>query len=176
METTSAGEQPVEKAPGVTPEAPQEKTVKDLLAEKDAEIERIREEKNNYKRGMLIAKGKIKEEEIEEDEDLDAKIDRKVNEKLFDARISEAQKSKEELLNKALKENEEMKRVMRNRGISAPSSMGSNLDKPEVNVTSGFSPEQEADLRARGLDPKEVWKNLPKAGLAGMNSSPKMPE
>ncbi len=147
MEETIAGGQPVEKAPEINPAVSQEKTAEQLLAEAQAKIDKLAEEKDNYRRGMLKAKGKLPEEE-DGQEDLETLVERKVQEKLYDATIQEAEKQKDELIKRTLKENAELKQLAKSKGF-IPTSMGSNQDKPEVKTEQYFSPEQTADLAKR---------------------------
>ncbi len=164
MEEQEAGIPPVETGSGVetiSQEAPLEKTAADLLAEKDAELASLTVERDNYRRAVK-KRGLTVEEEPEEDDSLDAIIDRKVEEKLFDRRAAQIQQEKEALLQKTIKENEEMRNALRNRA-GTPTSSGSNLDKAPGKTESYWSPSQVKELESKGLDPKQVWENLQKS-------------
>lgn len=162
MENTNAVEPTVEKAPEVTsPSQNEDLTAK--LASLEAENAKLAEEKENYRKGMLKYK-KQEEPEPLVDESIDELVERKVQEKLYDTRSQEIEKQKAETLEKILKENEELRKAASLRSPSSPSSMGSNQDKPEVTTSAHWTPEQEASLKARGLDPEEVWKNLTQGG------------
>jgi hypothetical protein len=180
MVENNAVEQPVQNAPEVKPEASQENEAEKLLADKDREIEFLREKKEQYRKGMLKAKSKL-EPEYDDSEDLESLVERKVQEKLFDAKIQEAEKQKDEILQKTLKENAELKQLAKSKGLM-PFSMGSNQDKPEVTSEDYFSPQQVEDLTKRavqlGMNPEKyiasvkqnlkIGDNFP--GQAGKNA------
>jgi hypothetical protein len=168
---TPAGVPPVEKAPEVkAPEASQDDAAS-LLAAKDAEISRLSDERENYRRAALKAKGKYHEEDTPDD--LDELIEKKVQEKLYDVQIVKAQQEKEAILQKTLRENAELRNAIKNRP-PAPSAAGANQGRATVGdtATGYWSPDQEADLKKKGLDPQKVWDNM---NLKGMNGTSALP-
>lgn len=169
MDESTAGEQPVKTAPEVTiPEASQDTAAE--MAAKDAEIARLAEERDNYRRAALKAKGKYREEseDVEDPEDIDALVERKVTEKLYDARLAQAAKEKEDLIQRTMRENTELRNALKNTP-GRPTSSGSSQDKggAPASTTGYWTPEQEADLIKRGLDPKSVLQNMDPKSMNG---------
>ncbi len=166
-EQVNAVEPTVEKAPEVTKvEASQPtQTEVDLavaLAEKDKELADLAKERDNYKRGLLKAKGKPISEEIDDaDEDLNSKVARLVSEQLLTTKEAQIQADKDAIIKKALKENSELKVALKNSKGMTPSGGSSSADEPiQDEISKIFSKEQLEDLKKRGLDPKIVAKNL----------------
>ena len=130
------------------------------LAAKDTEIAQIRTERENYRKGMLKAKGKLPDEDdtlSNEDEDLDAKIDRKVQERLLSTREAQIQSEKDALVSSLAKKNKELTLALKNRGqISTTSGQGSNEDRQEVKTDKYFSKEQIASLKAKGWSDEKI--------------------
>jgi hypothetical protein len=165
----NAVEQPVEKAPEVTtPEASQVNYAQEI-AKLEAEKMKLAEERENYRKAALNAKKQLRNnsygaEEEEEDEDLDARIARVVVATQQSSREAEIDRQKQALLDKALKENEELKRALTSRSGGSPASVGANLDRPEVKPNLGFSPEQESALRTRakmlGFEPESYLRDV----------------
>ena len=138
-----------------------------LLAEKDKELSQVRTEKDNYRKGMLKAKGKLPEEDDNSsEEDLDAKIDRKVQERLLQTREAQVQSEKDALVLSLAKKNKEITLALKNlRQINTSSGQGSNQERPEGKVDNVLSNDQLASLKAKGWDDKkieELKKNLNK--------------
>jgi hypothetical protein len=145
------------------------------------EITKIAEKKasdaENYKKGMLAAKGKLKDNGLEEEEPREAisaenlaeVVKQAVAEQM--ATITPA-KVEDDELTKANKKMEEMRRAFANSSqiSSANTSMGSNQEKPEVK-TSYFSKEDEAELRMRaariGVDPDKFIKQVADSASSG---------
>jgi hypothetical protein len=176
---TPAVETQVESA-AIPPEAvaPQEATEVDyeaVLAQKDAEIAKVREEKENYKRGLLKAKGKLPEDyQLDSDtpEDMETIIDRKVQEKFLSTKEAQLQAEKDNALKALLKRNKELEVALKNRGqISSSSGQGSNQDKPEGKTDNYFSNDQIQALRAKGFDEKKIEQL--KKNLQKVNQMPK---
>ena len=126
----------------------------------------------NYQKGMLKYKSKLKENGIEDVEESKPGLSEERVVELMKTTLQEILPT----INKPAPENDpleiankkisEMKLVIansRNKG-GAPSGAGSNLDKPEVKTDGYWSPEQLADLKAKGLNPDVVRKNMENAG------------
>lgn len=165
-EDTNAGAEPVEKPQGVeTPvaEAPklQEPNYEELLAEKEAELQKAQEERDNYRRGMLKAKGKVQEETFSEEESDEDKMRRIAREEALSIREQMIQREKDDLIKKALKENSELKIALKNKAQLTPASGASADSSPDVKDTY-WSPEQIASLKAMGVDPEKVKGNVQK--------------
>lgn len=142
--------------PGVdsVPVAPQVPTNAEV--ELSAELEAVRKEKDNYKRGLLKAKGKLDDDQP----NLDELVSQKVAEALNASKEAELDKKEQVLVEKVLKENQEMKRALQNREqiSSAPQGTG-NTGTPST-TDSFFSPEQLAYFKQRKLDPEKVKANI----------------
>lgn len=134
------------------------------LTQKEAEIEQTRTERENYKRGMLKAKGKLPEDD---EEDADEKMRRIVREEMLATKEAQLQKEKDAITSKALKELAEARIALRNRSGSIPTGGSSSQienEKKEEDFSKVFSAQQLADLKAKGLDPKKVAENLKNPG------------
>jgi hypothetical protein len=136
------------------------------LAKKDAEIAKINADKENYRKGLLKAKGKIPDEDdnsSNEGEDIDSKVKRLVQEQLLATKEAQAIAEKENLVKDLARKNKELTLALKNRGqVTSTSGQGSNQDRPEVKTDSVFSEAQLAALKAKGLNPEEVKNNLNK--------------
>lgn len=160
-------EQTAAPAPGVeqVSEAPQEQSQEvDFAAEYEAllaENKRIEAEKENYRRGLLKAKGKVVDDEPleEEAEDMESLIERKVQEKLLETQEAKNAKAREAIIEKALKENRELKLSLQTRSQITNSSQGTHNETQEVNDTF-FTKEQLEYFKKRNLDPERVKANI----------------
>jgi len=128
-----------------------------VIEAKDAELAKLRSEKDNYKRGLLKAKGKLDEDDESEPADLDTMIERKINEKLLSSKEDQVQREKDEAMKALAKQNRELLTALRNRSqISTGTGTGSNNDN-QVKVSDHIlSPDQEKNLRAKGWDDKKI--------------------
>ena len=144
------------------------------LAKKDAELTQVRKEKDNYQRANLKKAGaKLPEEDDNSsEEDLDAKIDRKVQERLLQTREAQVQSEKDALVLSLAKKNKELTLALKNRGqINTSSGQGSNQERPEGKVDNVLSNDQLASLKARGWDDKKIEEF--KKNLNKVNQMPK---
>ncbi len=119
----------------------------------EAENKRIASERDNYKRGLLKAKGKI-DEDIDS-EDLEEKVARIADERLANSRLAEIAREQDDIIRKALKENNELKLALKNKSGTPPASVGIHSEGPSVQdglVTS----EQLAAFKAQGKDDKWI--------------------
>jgi len=146
-----------------------------VLARKDAELAEVRTERENYRKGMLKAKGKLPEEndlDNNSSEDMESIIDRKVTEKLLSTKEAQLQAEKDQALKAVLKRNKELETALKNRSqISSTSAQGSNEDKPEGKMDNYFSNEQLNALRAKGYDDKKI--ETLKKNMQKVNQMPK---
>ena len=131
-----------------------------LLEEKDEEIAKITDDRDNYKQGMLVAKGKADPEVYGQEDELDINtlVKREVKEALFDAELTQKQKEKDEILKQALRENREMKLSLQNKDTisNAPAGAGNEETAP---VTDNFlSDNQIRELKTKGWDDKKIEK------------------
>jgi len=146
------------------------------LEESQALATKKSEEAENYKKGMLKAKGKLLEEGFEDEEEEKPALNEERIGQIFKEQlekilpvIQKQTPAEEDELAKANRKMNEMRLVLQNKATT-PTSSGTNLDKVEVKTTSSsgyWSAEQVAELKSKGLDPDEVFKNLPKAGQTG---------
>ena len=146
-----------------------------ILAQKDAELAKVREEKDNYRKGLLQAKGKLPvdaELDTQQPEELEALIDRKVTERMLSTKEVQLQAEKDQALKAVLKRNKELELALKNRGqITATSGQGSNQEKPEGKTDTYFSNEQIQALKAKGFDDKKI--EILKQNMNKVNQMPK---
>lgn len=147
-----------EKAKAAAAEAqPSELEVQ--LAEKDVEIARLTTEKENYKKGMLKAKGKLPKDDEEEDdseESVDDKVKRLVKESLLDSQIGKVQSEKDNLLKKALARNKELETAIKNRSQISTADAGSGSEQKLVIKDTTLSAEKLAKFKSMGWDDKKI--------------------
>lgn len=130
----------------------------DLLAvieAKDSELEKIRLEKENYKKGMLKAKGKLDEDDSDS-EDIDAKIERVVAERLLGTKEAQLQAEKDTAFKALAKRNRELETALKNRSqISAGIGGGNNTESMPVS-DHVLSADQVKSLKAKGWDDNKI--------------------
>lgn len=159
--TTETNAQPI-----VTEETPIETKVEDYeakVAALEAEKTRLVEESANYKMAYFKEKSKRKENFEDDEDDLDAKIERTVQEKLKQSRLAEIAFEQDAIIKKALKENKELKLAQLNKTV-IPASTGTHTENQEVKSTL-ITPEQLAAFKAKGWSDKDIErykKNLQK--------------
>lgn len=139
-----------------------------LIAQKDAEIAKIREERENYKKGMLVAKGKLPDDgSADDDETAEERTRRIVQEELLTSKEAQLLAERKDAESKLMKENAELRLALKNQNVSTSS--GSSTARETEGATEQtpaskfFSEAQLADLKKRGLDPDVVMKNLNKS-------------
>lgn len=146
-----------------------------LLAEKDAEIAKVQAEKNNYRKGLLQAKGKLPEDyqsDTGETETTESMTRRIINETLLSTKEAQLQAEKDQALKAVLKRNKELETALRNRGqVTSQTGEGSNQEKPEGKKDNYFSNEQIQALRAKGYDDKKI--EILKSNMQKVNQMPK---
>lgn len=129
-----------------------------VLAQKDAELAQVRTERENYRKGMLKAKGKpVESSGDEEDETQEDMVRRVTREELSRTKEAQLQSEKDALIAKTLKRNKELEVALKNRGqILSTSAQGSNKEKPEGKADSYFSNDQIQALKAKGWSDKKI--------------------
>lgn len=131
--------------------------IEQQLAEKDAEIARLATERNNYKKGMLKAKGKAKDDEDDsDDEDIDSKITRLVEEKLLDTQFTKAQKEKDDIIKKALERNKELETAVKNRSQIPKEGNGSSSEAKMAPKDAVLTEEKIKQLKGMGWDDAKI--------------------
>jgi hypothetical protein len=100
-----------------------------LLAEKDAKIAKVSEERDNYRKGMLKAKGKLPE-----DEEVDvAEIARQAaRDEILSSEVFKAQQEKDALIVAMTRELKEAKVALNNRAQVSSSSSGAGADTSNI--------------------------------------------
>lgn len=129
------------------------------LAKKDAEILRIAQEKENYRKGMLKAKGKLPEEDdtSSNDESQDSRMRRIVREEMLASKEAQAIAEKDTLVTSLAKKNKELALALKNRGqITTSSGQGSNQEKPGVKTDNVLSNEQIAHFKKKNWSDEKI--------------------
>lgn len=145
-----------------------------ILKQKDEELAQIAEEKENYRKAYLKKANGQPEESLGDDkpEQLEALIDRKVQEKFLSTKEAQIQADKDLALKAVLKRNKELEVALKNRGqISSSSAAGSNEDKPEVKTDAYFSKDQINALKAKGWSDEKI--ELAKKNMTKGSQMPK---
>jgi len=143
-------------APSAAP-APQDDLVAQLAA-KDNEIKRLAEEKENYRLGLLKAKGKIPDDQSGLDDQqlsVDSKIQKAVQDALYSEKEKKLMAEKEAILQQALKENREMKVALGNKQGITTTGDGTSSDN-KTTTPQFFSDEQIKDLKSRGWSDEKI--------------------
>jgi uncharacterized protein (DUF2384 family) len=146
MEENNATETTAEAAPTIALEDDAEAVIARLEAEKAKLIE----EKSNYQVAYLKATAKqpVEDEESE-------RIKKLAREVVAESRIAEINKQQEELLQKVLKENKELKLAHLNKTNTPPAAMGSHNESVPVRDTLVTHDQMEA-FKARGWSEKDI--------------------
>ena len=123
--------------------------------ETQANLDKVAAERENYKKGMLAAKGKSGDDTDETEEERIARI---VEEKLQGSTEAQLLKQKDDIAKRALQENKELKVALKNRtqiGASAGQGGGQGGDVK----TDFWTPDQLAYFKKRGIDPEKAKEN-----------------
>ncbi len=145
----------VETKATVAPVAP-------TLAEHEAliaELAKAKEERENYRRGMLAAKGKPVKDPVDEESDLDTLVQQKVVQALEAEKEALVNKKYEAVVETLMLKNKEYALALQNKANMPNASAGTGQVDKAVS-DNFFSAEQLADLKKRGLDPEKVKANL----------------
>lgn len=143
--------------------APQETT---LEPEQDyeAQIVKLEDEKENYRKAYLKEASKNKDPDANESED--DRIRRIAREVAADTRIAEIDKEKDALFAKTLKENKELKLAQMNKTGAPPAAVGTHAEGQPVRDTL-VTPEQLAHFKSKGWSDQDIErykKNLQRGG------------
>lgn len=151
---TAASTEGVEGVNGSQGAPTGEKSAEQLLSEANARIAKLAEERDNYKKGMLKAKGKISDDEDEETPDIREIVRQEALAVLADTDYVKATSERDAIISKIAKENAELRLAIQNKPGTGTGS-GSNQDTQKVkdNV---LSEDQERELRSRGFDDKKI--------------------
>lgn len=147
-----------------------------LLIQKDAEIAKVQEEKENYRKGMLIAKGKMPEDRRTDDgepETAESMTRRIVQETMLSTKEAQLQAEKDAAIAALAKRNKELETALRNRSqVSSQTGEGSNQDKPEGKRDNYFSNDQLSSLKAKGWSDQKI--EAAKKNMALIAGTPKI--
>lgn len=123
--------------------------------ETQANLDKVAAERENYKKGMLKAKGKSDDDDESDDE----KIERIVNEKLQGSTEARLLQEKDDIAKRALQENKELKVALKNRAqIGSSATQGGGQSTTDVK-TDFWTSEQLAFFKKRGVDPEKAKEN-----------------
>lgn len=142
-------EEAVEGAPPAAAEVVDENEAR--IAALEAEKAKLVEESANYKLAFLKEKAK-KGENLEEDED--ERMERIAKKALAESRLAQIAQEQEAIIQKALKENKELKLARLNRN-EPPAAVGTHSEGTPVRDTL-VTPEQMAAFKARGWSDKDI--------------------
>lgn len=127
------------------------------LADKDDLISKLTTDRDNYKKGMLKAKGKLKEdgtpEFVETEEE---KFDRMFQEKMLDSQLSQALKEKDDIIKSSVKRISELETALKNRGGIATAGSGSGSATKVTPKDPVLSEDMIATLKSKGWDDKKI--------------------
>ena len=129
-----------------------------ILAEKEAELAKVQEEKENYRKGLLKAKGKIIDD-YQPDTDTeseDERIARIVDERLLSTKEAQISLERQAALDAVIKRNKELELALKNRSQIQSTSGGSNEDKPEIKTDNFFSEAQIKFFKDKGWSDEKI--------------------
>lgn len=150
--TEAAGATVVEKTEGDATTT-QDLNLAETLEKTLEQLAKTEEERENYKRGMLKAKGK--DGEGDDEDSLEDRIAARLEAKLLDKESDAEKKKAAELTQKLIKRNKEMEEALKNKsqigggtgaGSESPLRVGDNM----------LSEAQVADLKGRGWDDAKI--------------------
>lgn len=156
-------------APEVTAEVTKNSEVdySALLIEKDTELAKVREERDNYRKGLLIAKGKLSDDTQVDSETDEERMRRIVQEELLGTKEAQLLAERKEAEQALMKENAELRLALKNQNTSTSGGSSTARGEEQKVVTTSaekfFSEAQLAELKKKGLDPEKVMANMKKA-------------
>lgn len=121
---------------------------KDPLAERDAEIAKLREERDNYKAAALQRRGKFPADSEVLGEDFESFMEDKIKSVLADKEITKREQEKADEIRRITRENAELKLALKN---SPGSSIGGDSGSSSNVKDNDFSPAQLEALKTRAL-------------------------
>ena len=122
---------------------------------------KIANDRDNYKKGLLAAKGKLPADLDIEDTDLESLIEKKVQDTLLRTKEFQNEQAKQDLIKGILKRNKELELALQSRdGISRVAAGGST--GPMEPKVSNWTLEQIEYFKKRGLNPDKVKENYTK--------------
>ena len=140
--TTEANAQPIVVAAVV--ESPEDS---------EARYKKLEEEKENYRKAYLKESEKNRMPENLDEDGKMAEVARRV---LGESRLAEIAREQDAIIQKALKENKELKLAQLNKTTASPSgAIGTHSESAPVRDTL-ITPEQDAFFKSKGWGPKEI--------------------
>ena len=126
----------------------------------NTELAKVRAERDNYKRGMLKAKGKVTTDDTSEDElSLDERIERKVQEKLLESQEAKLVEAQTKIIKDASTKVKELTLALKNRAQITTASTSSDTSEA-IPGDNFWSKDQLAEFKRRGVDPEKVKQNI----------------
>ncbi len=131
----------------------------------EARFQKLEEEKENYRKAYLKESEKNRKPAEELDED--GKMEEVARRVLAESRLAEIAREQDSIIQKALKENKELKLAQLNKTTTTPpAAQGTHSEGQPVTDTS-VTPEQLAAFKAKGWNDKDIERykrNLAKSG------------
>ena len=131
------------------------------------EKDKIELEKENYRKGLLKAKGYLPNDFPTEDTtpDIEEVVKKVLSESLIDEKSRTSKEEERKLIENIIQENKRLKELnvsLSNRsqiGSTASGSGSGSKNEPEEKKH-GWTDEQEKSLRGKGVDPIKAWENF----------------
>lgn len=159
VETSSVETKPVEAQPQVAPVAltdDPEVTLQKL----QAELEKTRGERDNYKKGLLARKGKLEADELDltDPVQLEGYINKTVEDRLLATKEAQAEADLRRFNENLARKNKELALALANKSVisgGAGSGAGTSEKIPSTNPDSYWSEEQVKLFKSQGKD--DAW-------------------
>lgn len=129
-----------------------EENLEDKVAKLEAEKAKILEEKENYKKAYLKEAERVATPVQEDDDD---RLRRIAREELANSRLVDIAREQDEIIQKALKENKELKLAQLSRTGEPSASIGAHSEGIPVTDTS-VTPEQMAFFKSKGWTEQDI--------------------
>ncbi len=137
----------------VVPPTPTIEDAQAQIAALEAEKAKLIEQNANVTLGMMKAKAKLKEEPSDENDE--EKMRRIAHETLANSRLTEIAQEQDAIIQRALKENRELKLAQLNKTGAPPAAVGTHSEGTPVTDTL-VTPEQMSAFKARGWSDKDI--------------------
>ncbi len=135
------------------------------VARLQAEKIKLLEENANWKAGLLKEKAKNKAKDDDTEESTEDMVRRISRETLSESRLVEIAQEQDSIIQRALKENKELKLAQLNKTGAPPASVGTHSESTPVTDTL-ITPDQLNAFKARGWTDKDIerYKKLQRGG------------
>lgn len=118
------------------------------------QLAKSEEERDNYKRGMLKAKGKTDEDEDDDSEE--EKLFKKLEARLKDSETEKARKEAADLTKQLIKRNKEMEEALKNKSQMSGAATGTGTESQLKVGDNQLSEAQLAELKKRGWNEEKI--------------------